>query len=159
MKTFSWIAITLVLPFLTVPASAIDLGVSYDHAGLTQINVQTGHLRFVWHTLRKYDKPTPALQDMSSYDRHEVDIWLTDSEIDAISQWMKNSKVFDLPAMFPSKANQTYGSAFQTKLTVTLQGRKRSVAWDGDNLLTEEFRKAEIDFLRLCEGIRKDRDK
>jgi len=137
------------------------LAVNYDHAGLTQIRIERGQLHYIWHTQRHFgtNELAPSRQDMTNYDRHEVHIWLTGDEIVSISKWMEGNKVFDLPSTYPSKAEQTYGSAFQTTLSLTLEDRKHNIGWTGDSTITEALRGAEKALIELCEGIRKDREK
>lgn len=159
MKHTLWILTVLVLLVSSVSAHAVAISVNYNHAGLTLIKIENGQLHYIWHTLRKRDKPLPVRQDMSSYDRHEVHIWLTDSEINAIVQWIKNRKVFDLPASYPVRAQKTYGSAFQTTLSVTFEDQKHSIGWNGDSVISEELRDTESELIQLCEKIRNDRGK
>jgi hypothetical protein len=141
-------------------AVAVAVTVKYDHAGLTQIEIESGRLHYVWHTQRKFGagEPAPMRQDMSNYDRHEVVIWLTGEEFVSVTKWIQMRKVLDLPAKYPAKADKTYGSAFQTSLTAVLEDRKNSIGWDGDSIVTEDLRTAEKELLNLCDRIRKDRE-
>jgi len=142
-------------------ALALAVAIDYDHAGLTQIRIEGGRLHYVWHTERKFGRGelAPSRQDMSHYDRHEVVIWLTGDEAASVVKWMETHKVFDLPAKYPAKAEKSYGAAFQTTLSMTLEDRKHSTGWNGDSVLTGELRAAEKELIQLCEGIRKDRDR
>jgi hypothetical protein len=141
-------------------AAAVSLAVNYDHAGLTQIRIESGRLHYVWHTQRKFSRGEPATmrQDMTNYDRHEVVIWLTGDEVASVVKWIEARKVFDLPGAYPAKAEKTYGSAFETSLSVTLEDRKHSISWNGDSAVTEELRATEKELVKICDEIRKDRD-
>jgi hypothetical protein len=141
-------------------AAAVAVAVNYDHAGLTQVRIENGRLHYVRHTQRKFGSGelAPMRQNMTNYDRHEVVIWLTGAEVASVVKWMETRKVFDLPGTYPAKADKTYGSAFETSLSVTLEDRKHSINWNGDCAVTEELRAAEKELVQICEGIRKDRD-
>ena len=159
-KILTAVALVICL-FSAEHAIAVAVAVNYDHAGLTQIRIESGRLHFVWHTQRKFapGEPAPMRQDMTNYDRHEVTIWLTGDEVASVAKWMETRKVFDLPATYPAKAEKTYGSAFETSLNVTLEDRKNSIRWNGDSTLTEGLRSAEKELMQICEGIRKDRNR
>lgn len=147
--------------FSAANAFAVAITINYDHAGLSEIRVEAGRLHYVWHTQRKFGQGelAAAWQDMTNYDRHEVDIWLTGDELASLVKWMDTHKVLELPANYPSRANKTYGSAFQTTLSVTLEDRKHSMEWNGDSVLTEDIQVAERELLDLCGKLQKDRDK
>ena len=160
MKVSVLLVIALLLLASCSSASAVAIGVDYDHAGLTQIRIKAGRLHYVWHTLRKHDGPAPLRQDMSSYDRHEVHIWLTGQEADAIVQWMKKRKVFALPKKYPPrKQKKTYSSAFRSTLLVTLEDSKHSIAWTGEDQIPTSLEETVAELKRICDGIRKDREK
>lgn len=159
-KILMTIAIVTCL-FSAEHAIAVAAAVNYDHAGLTQIRIESGRLHYVWHTQRKFapGEPAPMRQNMTNYDRHEVTIWLTGDELASVTKWMETHKVFDLPATYPAKAEKTYGSAFENSLSVTLEDRKHSISWNGDSTIPDDLRGAEKELIQICERIRKDRDK
>jgi hypothetical protein len=145
----------------TPGALAVAVAVDYDHAGLIQIQIKSGRMHYVWHTARKFapGETAPIRQDMSHYDRHEVSIWLTGEEVDAVAKWMDTHAVLALPTDYPAKKERTRGAAYRSSLSVTLEDRERNIAWHGDSLPSEELRAAEKALIQICDGIRRDRER
>jgi hypothetical protein len=95
---------------------------SYDHAGLTEITVKDGKLRYVWYTVRKWDdgQEVALRGSLESYDRHQVDVWLTDKELRRFQRWIARLKVFGFDKDYPSSsAGRGHSRTFRRRLTVT----------------------------------------
>jgi hypothetical protein len=136
--------------------------VSYDHARLTTITVNDGRLRYVWQTQRQLDEgESPLLPaSLASYDRHEINVWLTKKEMARFREWVVRHKVFDFKKAYPTRPGApTYGAAFQSGLTVVLGDRKHAVGWDGDSQTPETLAKAIQELTALAEEVQKSRNK
>src|SRR5262245_45716996 len=87
---------------------------SYAYAGLTEITVKDGKLRYVWHTRRQREGGgTPDRSSLEEYDRHQIDVWLTDRELERFRDWVGRHKVFDLDKDYPSASGgNSRGAAY-----------------------------------------------
>jgi hypothetical protein len=134
--------------------------ISYTDAGLVELNVKNGQLHYVWHSLRKKDKPLPDKQSLDSYDRHQVDIRLTDKENERFQEWIETHKLFDLEKEYPSASGgKSYGSAFASALTLVKGKQKHGIAWVGDSKTPKELNDAVNELIRLADEIEKSRRK
>jgi hypothetical protein len=163
MTTFPYLACILAFGFFAPIGRAEEktaFSISYSHAGLTELTVQKGKLRYVWHTLGKKDKPSPDTQSLESYDRHQVDIRLTDKEIAQFQDWIDEHKLFDLKDSYPSASDgKSYGAAFETGLTISKGDRKHGISWVGDSKTPKELDEAVNELIRIAEDIEKSRRK
>src|SRR5215475_6374110 len=83
------------LPCAGAEEKPAPLSLSYASAGLTEIAVAEGKLRYVWHTPRRQDNETGPLQSSpTEYDRHQIDVRLTDKELGQFRDWVARHKVF-----------------------------------------------------------------
>ena len=165
MKTVSYMACILAFG-VPVPYSIAEdnekvaFSISYSHAGLSELTIQKGKLHYVWHTLRKKDKPLPDTQSLENYDRHQVDIRLTDKEMAQFQDWIDEHKLFDLKESYPSASDgKSYGAAFETGLTISKGDRKHGITWVGDSKTPKELNEAVNELIRLAEEIEKSRRK
>src|SRR5262249_23549716 len=80
MRPFSLLSCFLAWGCITFPSLArseekpTPCSLRYTHAGLTEITIKDGKLRYVWHTVRHQDgdlSPQPGTFD--AYDRHQID--------------------------------------------------------------------------------------
>jgi hypothetical protein len=134
---------------------------SYTHAGLTDITVKDGKLRYVWHTLRLWEgKVSPTPSDLDEYDRHQVDVWLTDKELHRFRDWVAQHKVFRFDKEYPSSSDRrSYGAAFHSSLTVSQGDKKHTVSWVGDSKTPRELDTAIRKLNSLVAKIEKSRRK
>jgi hypothetical protein len=134
---------------------------SYTHAGLTAITVKDGKLRYVWHTLRQRDGKVPLRQsNLDEYDRHQVDVWLTDKELQRFRDWVAGHKVFGFDKEYPSSSDRrSRGAAFQSGLTVCQGDKKKTVSWVGDSKTPKELDTAIHKLSSLAAEIEKSRRK
>jgi hypothetical protein len=134
--------------------------ISYSHAGLDELTVEKGKLHYIWHTLRKQDKPLPDAQSIDSYDRHQIDIRLTEKETARFKDWIDEHKLFDLKKSYPSASDgKSYGAAFETGLTISKSDRKQGISWVGDSKTPKELGEAVNELIRLADEIEKSRRK
>jgi hypothetical protein len=136
---------------------------SYTHAGLTEITVKDGKLRYVWHTERKWDDGNMGKADMSgyaNYDRHQVDVWLTDKERERFRTWAARHKPFEFDKDYPSASDgKSRGAAFQSGLTVVQGDKKHSTSWAGDSKTPKTLGVAVGALIELADQIQKSRSK
>lgn len=160
--------VTAALLFASIGGSAAlsepapSVAVHYDYAGLTQIKIERGQLHYVWHAERHYgkDRLAPARADMSAFDRYEAHIWLTDEEIASVRKWIDDHKVLGMPATYEDRGPQeTYGSAFNSVLSVALGERKHSIGWTGDSRIPEKLEIAVSKLEAIGDQIRDKRQK
>ncbi len=128
------------------------LQIDYDHAGLTQITVENGKLKYVWHTSKK--DLIALRQDLSSYDRHEFSKELTPTDLSRFEKWIDETGLFSLHDSFAIKDNETYGSAFETSLKVISGNKRYEANWTGDSKLTKEVIKAQSQLILICDNLR-----
>jgi hypothetical protein len=136
---------------------------SYVHAGLTEITVKDGQLRYVWHTERQWDDGKagkPPLSGLANYDRHQVDVWLTDKELERFRAWVARHKPFEFDKDYPSPPGSTSrGGAFQSGLTVVQGDKKHGIGWAGDSKIPEALGVAVGELIELADEIQKSRSK
>jgi hypothetical protein len=134
--------------------------ISYSHARLDELTVEKGTLHYVWHTLRKKDTPLPDKQSLDSYDRHQVDIRLTEKESAQFQDWIDEHKLFDLKESYPSASDgKSYGAAFESGLTISKGDHKRGIHWVGDSKTPKELDEAVSELIRIADAIEKSRRK
>jgi len=163
MKTLAYLACFLALG-LSAPKSCAEeraaFSISYSHAGLDALTVEKGKLHYVWHTLRKNDKPLPDTQSIDSYDRHQIDIRLTEKESARFQDWIDQHKPFDFKDSYPSASDgKSYGAAFESGLTISKGDRKHGISWVGDSKTPKELGEAINELIRLADEIEKSRRK
>jgi hypothetical protein len=165
---FVWLAVGIVLvgAASTLPRAGAEdqpapLSLSYAHAGLTDITVKEGKLHYVWHTPRARDDGKPLEQgSLENYDRHQIDVWLTDKELGQFRDWVSRHKVFDFEKDYPSApGGGGRGAAFQSGLTVSRGEKKHSVSWTGDSKIPESLGKAIAELSVLADAVQKSRNK
>jgi hypothetical protein len=163
MKPLPYLACFLALA-LSAPNSRAEekaaFSISYSYAGLDELTVENGKLHYVWHTLRKQDKPLPDTQSLDSYDRHRVDIRLTEKESARFQDWIHEYNLFDLKKSYPSASDgKSYGAAFESGLTISKGDRKHGISWVGDSKTPKELNEAVNELIRLADEIEKSRRK
>jgi hypothetical protein len=128
---------------------------------LTEITVKDGKLRYVWHTLRQRDgAATPVLGSLEEYDRHQIDVWLTDKELGRFRSWVARHKVFGFDKDYPSSSGgRSRGAAYQSGLTVILGDKKQTVSWVGDSKAPRELGTAINALTSLADEVEKSRRK
>jgi hypothetical protein len=155
MKT-SLLAIVSCLA-IAVTAAAADLQIEYGSAGLTSVKVdERSRLHFAWHTGR-LDTPL-SLQSLDGYDSHSAVIWLTKAEMEKFRQWIEQNRILDLKPEYPEPEQKTYGSAFQSSLSVELDRKKKSLAWSGDTKVPDTLHAAINALVKMCHEIRQTRE-
>ena len=137
------------------------ISVSYTHAGLDDIAIKDGKLRYVWHTERRRDNGKPGdRSNAEGYDRHQVDIWLTDKELVRARQWAARHKLFEFDRDYPSPPGSTSrGGAFQSSLSIVQGGKKHTIGWAGDSNTPESLGLAVADLIALVDEIQKSRNR
>ena len=137
------------------------LSVSYTHAGLTEITVKDGKLRYVWHTMRQGEDGKAVEQgSLANYDRHQVDIWLTGKEMKRFRDWVVRRKVFEFEKDYPSASGgRSRGAAFQSGLDLVLGEKKRGISWAGDSKIPKGLGTAISELITLADEIQKSRSK
>jgi len=137
--------------------------IDYAYAGLTEVAVKDGKLRYVWHSERKWDDDKAGKGDRSNfenYDRHQVDVWLTDKEAGRFRDWIARHKVFEFDKTYPSPpGSNSRGGAFQSGLTVVLGNKKHGVSWAGDSKEPKGLAVAINELVSLCDEVQKSRSK
>jgi hypothetical protein len=135
--------------------------IDYGHAGLTAITVKDGKLHYLWHTRRQWDddkKGLPDRQSLDSYDRHQIDVWLTDKELGQFRAWVARHKVFEFDKDYPSASGgKSYGAVFESGLTVVQGDKKHGIGWVGDSKTPEALGVAVKELIELAAEIEKSR--
>jgi hypothetical protein len=134
---------------------------SYSDAGLTEILIKDAKLHYVWHTDRHFeDSKLVALGSLENYDRHQIDVWLTDTELQRFRNWVAQHQVFKFEKEYPSPSGgSSRGAAFRSALTVSDGNHTHSVFWVGDSKVPIGLGTA-TDALRSCAAdIEKSRSK
>jgi hypothetical protein len=136
---------------------------SYTHAGLTEITVKDGKLLYVWHTPRRWDGDDVMVKGgLESYDRHQIDVWLTDRELGRFQDWVARHKVFAFDKDYPSAAPPDMASraaAFKSGLSVVHGDKRRVVSWVGDSKTPKELETAVKELASLADEIQGSRSK
>jgi hypothetical protein len=148
------------LPVVRAEDQPTPLSLSYTHAGLTEITIKDGKLRYVWHTPRQRDDGKPLEQgNLDNYDRHQIDVWLTDKELGQFRDWVGRHKVFDFEKDYPSASGgRGRGAAFQSGLSVAGE-KKHSVSWTGDSKVPKSLGEAIAELSVLADAVQKSRNK
>src|SRR5262245_39455679 len=101
------------LPRADAEEKPASFSLSYVYAGLTQITVMDGKLRYVWHTPRRHDEAGPVQSSPTEYDRHQIDVRLTDQELGKFRDWVAGHKVFGFGKDYPSSSGgRSRGAAY-----------------------------------------------
>jgi hypothetical protein len=148
-------------PLTGAEGKPAPFSLAYAHAGLTEITVKDGKLRYVWHTLRRRDgEVTPRRGNLDEYDRHQIDAWLTDKEAKRFRDWVARHKVFGFDKDYPSSSGgRARGAAFQSGLTIIQEDKKHTVSWVGDSKTPRELDTAINELTALASEIEKSRRK
>jgi hypothetical protein len=132
---------------------------SYDGAGLTKVSIKDGKLHYLWHTRRK-DGITRDLGALISYDRHEVDIWLSEAELTQFEDWASRHKIFGFDSNYPSASTPgtvNRGDGFEHVLKIIQADKKHSVIWTGASTLPPTLQTAAADLMSLAKKIKDSR--
>ncbi len=161
--------ISRMLPYIVLSmvvsttAFAGDVQIEYNHAGLTGVKIdEKNRLHLSWHTQRRpFDQKdiSPMRQNFSAYDSHSSVIWLTKAELERLSNWAKNFHGLKLKPKYPEREKPTYGSAFQSSLTVAFGDTKLSRSWTGDTKVPDSLHEAINKLVKICHEIRKSRQR
>jgi hypothetical protein len=150
----------------TLPCAAAEekptpISLSYASASLTEITVTDGKLRYVWHTPRKRDDETgPAESCPTEYDRHQIDVRLTDKELGKFREWVARHKVFEFAKDYPSSSGgRSRGAAYQSGLTVVQGDKKQTVTWVGDSKTPKELDTAIGELISFADALENSRRK
>jgi hypothetical protein len=89
---FAW-AVVGFFPAARAAEKPAPFSLSYVHAGLSEITVKDGKLHYIWHTERQSGDGKAALDrsGLENYDRHQVDVWLTDKELEQFRAWQSEA--------------------------------------------------------------------
>jgi hypothetical protein len=157
---FAW-GLTGFIPVALADEKPAAFSVSYTHAGLDDITIQDGKLRYVWHTERRRDDGKLAdRSNAESYDRHQVDIWLTDKELVRVRQWAARHKLFEFDRDYPSPPGSTSrGGAFQSSLSIVQGDKKHTIGWAGDSNTPKTLGVAVAELIVLADEIQKSRNR
>jgi len=149
------------LPRAGAEEKPTPLSLSYAYAGLTEITVTDGKLRYVWHTPRLRDDEAGPLQSSpTEYDRHQIDVRLTDKELGKFRDWVARHKVFEFATDYPSASGgRSRGAAYQSGLSVVQGDKKQAVTWVGDSKTPKELDTAMSELTSLADAIEKSRRK
>jgi hypothetical protein len=148
------------LPSVHSQKGVASFSIQYNHAGLRMIEVKDGQLHYVWHSLRQFGEGEPMVmrQDLSSYDRYEAHLWLTQQELKRFQDWIAEHKVFRFkPVYKPPTELRTYGVAFKTSISVTQGDKTHSIEWTGDSKIPDRLEKAVDQLVKLCEEVQTSR--
>src|SRR5262249_55943495 len=137
------------------------LSLSYIHAGLTEITLKNSKLHYVWHTARHQDDGKLAQRGgLDNYDRHQIDVWLTDKEMERFRDWVARPKVFDLGKDYPSASGgRARGASYQSALSVVRGEKKHHVSWVGDSKVPKKLAGAIGELCALADTVQKSRNK
>jgi hypothetical protein len=149
------------LPGAGAEEKPAPFSLSYACAGLTEITVTEGKLRYVWHTPRRQDNGAGPLQSCATeYDRHQINVRLTDKELGAFRDWVARHKVFEFAKDYPSSSSgRSRGAAYQSGLSVVQRDKKQAVAWVGDSKIPMELVTAINELTSLADKIENSRRK
>lgn len=126
-----------------------------DYGALTFVAVRDKRLLCTWHTVRKFDGPGVNAQKQPDFDRHDADIWLTDSEIEKLRQVILTNRAFDLKESYASPRQEL--AAYRTTISFSIDGRNKSITWDGDSRLPDDVKSFSDDLLKVATSIEQDR--
>src|SRR5262249_50880292 len=132
---------------------------SYASAGLTEITVTDGKLRYVWHTPRRQEEAGPLPRSPTEYDRHQIDVRLTDKELGQFRDWVARHKVFGLAKDYPSSSGRSRGAAYRSGLSVVQGDKKQAATWVGDSKIPKELGTAIHELTSLADKFENSRRK
>jgi hypothetical protein len=143
------------------PGSAAEkaevFSIHYSHAGLREITIKDGRLKYSWVTGR-IGGPVFPLGTLDDFDQHQMNVWLTDKEMGQFREWMVRHKVFDFKSGYPKRpGRETYGSAFHSVLTVEQKDKKQGISWTGHSQTPESLQAAVGDLIKTADEVRGDR--
>lgn len=150
----------MAIPHIHSQQASESFSIQYNHAGLRKIEIKDGQLHHVWHFLRHFTEGEQMVmrQDLSSYDRYEAHIWLTQQELKRFQDWIAEQKIFRFkPVYKPPTELRTYGVAFKTSIFVTQADKTHSIEWTGDSEVPDRLKKAVDQLIKLCEEVQKNR--
>jgi hypothetical protein len=148
------------LPGAGAEEKPASFSLSYVYAGLTEITLTDGKLRYVWHTPRQQDEKSPLQSSPTEYDRHQIDVRLTEKELGSFRDWVARNKVFGFAKDYPSSSGgSSRGSAYQSGLSVLQGDRKQAVTWVGDSKIPKELGTAINELTSLADKIENSRRK
>jgi hypothetical protein len=152
----------LLLTFSSIHPQEVTkpFSIHYNHAGLSMIVVKDGQLHHTWHSPRHFGEGEPMVmrQDLSSYDRYEAHIWLTQQEMKLFQDWIAEHKVFLFKPFYESASEgRSYGAAFKTTLTVTQGAKTHAISWTGDSKIPDQLQGAISKLTKLCEKVQQTR--
>jgi hypothetical protein len=132
--------------------------IRYNHAGLRAIEVKDGQLHHVWHSLRQFGDGEPMVmrQDLSSYDRYEAHIWLTQQELKRFYDWITEYKIFRFEPTYASVSEgRSYAAAFKTSLAVIQGNKSYTISWVGDSQIPDRLQKTVNYLIGICEEVQR----
>jgi hypothetical protein len=149
------------LPRVGAEEKPASFSLSYAYAGLTEITVTDGKLRYVWHTPRRQDDEAGPLQSCpTEYDRHQIDVRLTDKELGTFREWVARHEVFGLAKDYPSSSGgRARGAAYRSGLSVVQGDKKQAVTWVGDSKIPKDLDTAISELTSLADKIENSRRK
>ena len=154
------ISLLIAVSFIHSQEASEPFSIHYNHAGLRKIEVRDGQLHYIWHALRHFRKGEPMVlrQDLSSYDRYEAHIWLSQQEMKRFQDWIAEYKVFQFKSVYkPPTELRTYGVVFKTSISVTQVDKIHAIEWTGDSEIPARLEKAVDQLIKLCEEVQKTR--
>ena len=149
------------LPRAGAEEKPAPISLSYAYAGLTEITVTDGKLHYVWHTPRRHDDEARPLQSSpTEYDRHQIDVRLTDKELGKFRDWVTRHKVFEFAKDYPSASGgRSRGAAYRSCLSVVQGDKKQAVTWVGDSKTPKVLDTAISELTSLADAIENSRRK
>ena len=127
MKRVLAILLLCLLAAASAEAQTSSLGIDYNGAALTRIEVNDDVLKYVWYT------PKHVLlmrQNLDSYDKHVFQTRLTPAQTVWLDTWAVRDHVFALRRLYPSTRPGSYGTAFRFTLTVRRGSVSHVSDWD-----------------------------
>jgi hypothetical protein len=148
------------LPRAGAEEKPVPFSLSYASAGLTEITVTDGKLRYVWHTPRRQEEAEPLRSCPTEYDRHQIDVRLTENELGKFRDWVARHRVFGFAKDYPSSSGgRSRGAAYRSCLSVVQGDRKQAVTWMGDSKIPKELDTAIHELTSLADKIENSRRK
>jgi hypothetical protein len=145
---------------ISAEAKPTSFAISYTYAGLTELTVKDSKLHYVWHTARRLNENNPlALDSLEGYDRHQIDVWLTDKEAKTFQDWVARHKPFDFAKDYPSASDGTErGASYRAALSISQGDKKQDTVWVGDSKTPKELQTAVGELTALAQKIQKSRN-
>ena len=148
------------LPCAGAEGKPASFSLSYVYAGLTELTITDGKLRYVWHTPRRQDDEVGPLQSCPEYDRHQIDVRLTDKELGKFRDWVARHKVFGFAGDYPSSSGgRSRAAVYRSGLSVVQGDKKQGVTWVGDSKTPKELHTAVSELTSLADAIENSRRK